>query len=193
MWQTPAELHAALNDFPAVLLLVTLAFEVAGGLTRRESFRAAGFWTLILGAAGAVLAVISGLRAESTIEHGGSVHMIMERHETLAITVTVLFGLLAAWRIWRRTMGGRERTAYLLGLGLGGLLVIWTSHIGGTMVFQHAGGVPTAVLEGALAERAVPHTHSPGEEHEQGTAEADSTTAPGDHEDAPGTPAHEHD
>lgn len=193
MWQTPAELHAALNDLPAVLLLLTLAFEVAGGITRRESLRAAGFWTLVIGAVGALLALVSGLRAESTIEHGGSVHMVMERHETLAITVTVLYGVLAAWRIWRRTtMAGRERNVYLLGLGLGALLVIWTSHVGGTVVFRHGGGVPTSVLEGALAERTVPHTHGPGEEHGSGTEEADSAAA-GEHEHAPGTPEHEHD
>ena len=197
MWQTPAELHAALNDLPVVLLIFSLFFEVAGNLTKRDSLRAAGFWTLVAGAGGALLALISGLRAEDTIEHGGSVHLVLERHETLAITVTVVFGLLAVWRVLRRRgMGSRERPAYMAALVVSSLLLFWTAHVGGTIVFRHGGGVPTDVLDAALAERAAGHSHDPGEEHNDNDDPAESGTADstdnGEHSDSPGTPPHEH-
>ncbi len=165
MWQTPAELHAALNDLPVVLLILSVAFDIAGSLTKRESLKAAGFWTLVAGAAGALAALFSGLRAEASIEHGGSVHLVMERHETLAITVTVLFVLLAGWRIWRNgPMESKERQAYIAAVVFSALLIFWTAHVGGTIVYRYAGGLPTDVLEGALEERTVNHKHDPGEE-----------------------------
>lgn len=196
---TAAQWHAALNDFPAILLLISVAFDLAGGATKRESLKAAAFWTLVIGAAGAVLALASGLIAEKAIEHGERVHEIMERHELLGISLTVLFVGLAGWRIWRRgNLGPAERPAYLVVAGVGAIFILWTAHLGGTIVFEHAGGIPTAVMEEALADRQEEHTHEPGEEHEEaaptggGAAEIDSAPGQAGHVDPPGTPAHEH-
>lgn len=188
--ETAAQWHAALNDFPSILFILALAFDLAGSATRRESLRAAGFWTLVIGAAGAIAALSSGLIAEETVEHGGSMHLVMERHETLGISITVLFVGLAVWRIWRKgQLGPRERPTYLTMSAVGVLAVLWTAHLGGTIVYEYAGGVPTRALEGALAERAADHEHEPGEEHE---APADTSEQSSDHTDPPGTPAHEH-
>ncbi|HEX9580080.1 MAG TPA: DUF2231 domain-containing protein [Gemmatimonadales bacterium] len=197
MWLSAAEWHAALNDLPPALLLASIVFDLLGSATRREALKAAGFWTLVAGAAGALVAMISGLRAEDTIEHGEAVHRVMERHETLAITATVVFGVLALWRIWRRgTLAGIERTLYLGAAAAGVGLVIWVAHLGGTIVFRHGGGVPTAVMQEALTQRTGEHEHAPGEEHDDQPAPAPDTTgadtATGGHTHAPGTPPHEH-
>ncbi len=189
--QTAAQWHAMLNDFPSLLFLLALAFDLTAEVTKRESLRAAGFWTLVVGAAGALAAVLSGLRAEGTIEHGGSVHMVMSRHETLAISVTALFVGLAAWRIWRRgNLGPAERPIFLSISGVGVLGLLWTAHIGGTLVYEYGGGIPTPVMEGALEERRAGHTHAEGEEHEGDEAAGEAEP---DHIDPPGTPEHEHD
>jgi uncharacterized membrane protein len=165
---TAAQWHAALNDFPSLLFVLAVLFDLFGEATKRDSLRATGFWMLVTGAFGALLALISGLMAEGSIEHGGSVHMVMERHETMAIWATVLFVLLAAWRIWRRgALGPRERPAFLTISALGALFVLWTAHVGGTIVYGYGGGVPTPVLQGALEERTTGHTHAPGEEHDE--------------------------
>lgn len=200
MWDTFAEAHAALNDLPAALLVLSVAFDLAGAFTKRDSLRAAGFWTLVTGAVGGGLAVLTGLQAEKTIEHGGAVHTIMERHESLAIAVTVVFGLLAAWRLWRRNgLGQIEQPVYLTVAALGAGLLFYVGSLGGQMVFRHAGGIPTPVLEDAIAERAAGHEHAPGEEHDHpGTAPVDSAGAggqasdAGDHEHPAETPPHDH-
>lgn len=199
MWNTAAEFHSAINDLPIALLLMSVAFDISGSWTKRESLKAAGFWCLVVGAAGALLTLISGLRAEASIEHGGAVHMVMERHKTMAIAVTVMFSALAAWRIWRRgRMGTQERPTYLAAVVMSALILFWTAHLGGTIVFRHGGGIPTDVLEAAMADREAGHTHAPGEEHDDSdaSAPADSmaadTTAATDHVDPPGTPEHEH-
>ncbi len=193
--QTAAQWHAALNDFPSLLFIVALVFDLVGEATNRESLKAAGFWTLVAGALGTLTALVSGLIAESAIEHGGSVHLVMERHKTLGITVTVLFVLLAGWRVWRKgRLRSIERRTYLTIATVGALVILWTAHIGGTIVYEYGGGIPTAVLEGALQERATGHTHGPGEEHEEGeTAVGEQAdTAAADHTHPAATPPHEH-
>lgn len=191
--QTAAQWHAALNDFPSILFLLALLFDLAGEATKRDTLRTAGFWTLIAGAAGGVAALVSGLIAEESIEHGGAVHLVMERHETLAISVTVLFVLLAGWRIWRRgRFVSAERPVYLTISTVGVLAVLWTAHLGGSMVYEYGGGIPTEVLEGALEERAAGHSHEGGEEHEHDEATSSQPADSAGHTHAPGTPPHEH-
>jgi len=198
LFDTAVEWHAALNDLPPALLLASVIFDWLGTATKRDTLKAAGFWALVAGVLGAALAVATGLRAEGTIEHGETVHRVMERHETWAIAVSVVFALLAAWRIWRKgVLGPQERPAYLFAATVGALGIVYVAHLGGTVVFRHAGGVPTAALQEALRERGAQHEHAPGEEHEVAPADTagakpDSAAARADtgHTHAPGTPPH---
>jgi uncharacterized membrane protein len=196
-------LHAALNDLPAALLLVAAIFELLALALRKEGFRVVSFWTLIVGAIGGVAAVLSGLQAEETIEHGDAVHRVMGTHKTLAFITLGIFGVLAVWRIWReRRMGTTER-ALVLAITLGGTgVLIATAVYGGRLVFDHAAGIPTEVLAGESEERSRDHVHGSGEghvddhEHEPTVAptSGDASPAPaaGDHVDPPGTPPHSH-
>ena len=167
-------LHAALNDLPAALLLVAVIFDVLAGVTSRASLRTAGYWTMIVGAAGGVLAVLSGLEAEDHIAHGDAVHQAMERHETLAFVTLGVFAVVALWRIAReRRMGPGERNLALLVsiAGVGALLA--TSVLGGKLVFDHAAGIPTEVLQSEMHERAEGHHHHGGEADEAGRDDTD--------------------
>jgi uncharacterized membrane protein len=194
-------LHAALNDLPAALLLLAVLFELASVILRRPNLRVAGYWTLVSGAVGGVLAVLSGLQAEEHIAHGEAVHELMETHEKLALITLGIFAVVALWRIVRESrMGGTERGA-ALGLSLVGLgVLLTTAAYGGKLVFDHAAGIPTPVLEEEMHERAEGHHHGAGEEadeHDE-TTPADSahdaapaeSTAPGGHTHPPGTPPH---
>jgi uncharacterized membrane protein len=205
-------LHAALNDLPAALLLVAVLFDLAAAGTRRPSLRTAGFWTMVAGAGGAALAVLSGLQAEEHIAHGEAVHRVMETHEELALITLGVFVVLALWRIVReRRMGSTER-AVVLAASLGGVGALFATAVyGGKLVFDHAAGIPTEVLQAEMHERAEGHHHhgGEGEADEHGTdgdaapaMGADSAAAngpaatvtdsghPAGHTHAPGTPPH---
>ena len=193
-------LHAALNDLPAALLLAAVLFDVLAAVTKRASFRTVGFWTMMVGAVGGGLAVLSGLQAEDHIAHGEAVHQVMETHETWALVTLAIFALLALWRIVRESrMGGGERNLALLVslVGLGTLIA--TAVLGGKLVFDHAAGIPTPVLQNEIHERAEGHHHHGGEGDEaeeeppatSDTASADSAaTTDGGHTHPPGTPPH---
>lgn len=187
--------HALLNDLPVALLVTAVLFDVVAIATRRESFRQVSFWTLLVGAVGGALAVISGLQAEEHIAHGEAVHRVMETHETLGLITLGVFGVLAIWRLAReRRMGAGERyLSTVLSLGGVGVLVA-TGLYGGRLVFEHAAGIPSKVLEAELRER-TGENHYHGEEAVAPVAPKDSTAeprAPASHVDPPGTPPHTH-
>src|SRR5262245_38217318 len=208
-------LHAALNDLPAALLIGAVLFDLLAAATRQEGLRVASFWTLMLGTLGAAAAVISGLQAEDHIAHGEAVHRIMETHERLALITAGIFGVLALWRLLRENRMSQTERALALALGLGGAGVLTATGVyGGKLVFEHAAGVPSEVLQSELHERAEGHHHhGEAEEHGDGdgdheqadeahdhpapaatgdSAVASDSGAPPGHVDPPGTPPHSH-
>lgn len=183
-------LHAALNDLPAALLLAAVLFEIVGLISRRPSFRAAGFWTLLLGAGGTVGAVVAGLMAERVAEHDDVAHVVMQRHKVLGLVTLAVFVLLTIWRVARRkSENRREQTAWTLAAMAGAGLLIATSNVGGSLIFDHALGVPSAILRQALERRG----ELPATQHRDSAA-TDTTAAPAarPHRDAPGAAPHSH-
>ena len=201
--------HAAVNDLPAALLFVTVLFDLAGWLTKRESLKAAALWTLWAGVIGGWIAVIAGLQAEKAIEHGEAIHELMETHETLALTTMGIFTAVLAWKLFRRARLSRGEEAGLRLLSVAGLVtVIWTGVLGGKLMFEHAAGIPNAMMQAELENRKAGHHHDGGEaeedeqgehedemgeqgehegEHEHADSARDST-----HRNAPATPPHKH-
>ena len=167
-----ATFHAAVNDLPTALLVVGFLFDIAWWITKRESLRWAGFWTIIAGTLGAGIAVIAGEQAADHIAHSEAVHEIMETHEHLALITLGIFIVVALWRIVReRKMGTGERGA-MTALALAGVIFVGlTGHEGGEMVFEHAAGVPTPALQQELQGRAEAHHHHDGDEDSDSGAE----------------------
>src|SRR4030042_5311227 len=148
-----ARLHAALNDLPPVLLPISVFFDLLGAFLKRESLKAAGFWTLVLGVAGSGVAIITGLVAQDATPHGVEAHGIMETHETLAYIAVGLFAILAIWRLVRKGVWNEKEqpialTAGVIGIGLG----VVTAMFGGKLVFDHGVGIPTPALQSALRD-----------------------------------------
>lgn len=165
MWSSIAETHAAFNDLAPALFVVGVAFEILGYVTKRASLTNAGYWALVAAALGAVLAVWSGLGAEDVIEHGSVVHRSIERHQTLAIMFTVFVIGMTAWRVWKGpVLDARRFKQYLALAAIGTVGILWTAKVGGRIMFDHAGGIETRILESALTERAAGHAHAPGED-----------------------------
>ncbi len=191
-------LHAMLNDLPAALLVVAVVFEALHLITKRDGFRYASFWTLMAGAVGAALAVLSGLRAEDTIEHGTAIHELMERHETLAFITLGVFAVVAGWRLVReRKMGTGERQAALVLALVGAGVLYTTGKLGGQLVFDHAAGIPTEVMQQEIDNRGAGHEHEAAPDEAMPAAPADSAAQPAadtvpDHVDPPGAPPHTH-
>jgi 3-hydroxybutyryl-CoA dehydrogenase len=157
-------LHAAINDLPPALLPLAVLFDLLGIFLKRESLRAAAFWTLLFGVLGTGAAIVAGLFAEDAVQHSDQAHAIMETHETLAFIVLGIFGVLAIWRIVRRGVWNEREQPFALTAGVIGVaILLYTASLGGKLMFDHALGIPTARL-GAIATERTGHHHDEDEE-----------------------------
>jgi uncharacterized membrane protein len=184
-----ARWHAVLNDLPAALLVVAVLFDLAAAILKRESLMWASIWTLWAGVIGGWAAVIAGELASDAIEHGEGIHEIMEKHETMALLTMGVFTVVLIWRLFRRFQLPAQElaiTRFLTVVGLAGL--VWTGILGGRMMFEHAAGVPTKMLQAEILDRAAGHEHEEDEAREHGTPADTTKTAP--HTHPPGTPPH---
>jgi uncharacterized membrane protein len=173
-------LHAALNDLPTALLLAAILFDLLGAVNRRDSLRAAGYWCLVAGVIGGVLAALAGLMAETVAPHDDAGHALMETHETFAFVVLAIFFVLLLWRTLRRLIGRQEQTIFTTAGVIGIGLLAFTARLGGSLVFEHAVGIDNHVLQDAIEGRREGHHHEEGEEHEHATpapAQPDSLRA----------------
>jgi uncharacterized membrane protein len=182
-----ARFHAAANDLPAALLFVSVLFELAGWWRRRDSLKAAAYWTLWAGVIGGWVAVLAGEQASDAIEHSEALHELMETHETLALTTMTIFTVILVVKLVRRARLTRIEDVALRLLGVAGFVtLIWTARVGGQMMFDHAAGIPGATMRQEMQDRGAGHQHHPGDadEHE----EAEHGSADSAHRGAPGTP-----
>ena len=128
-----ARIHGGATHFPFTLLLVSVVFDHAGfwwrGELRRREFHAIGFYSLLLAAAAAPFAVLSGL-ALSKGELLGSGAL---RFHHLFIWPT--FGLMIGLAVWR--LVARERASHG---APGGYLVLATIAAGAMMGAGYWGG-----------------------------------------------------
>jgi uncharacterized membrane protein len=102
------KMHGGTTHFPIALVMASALFDLAGLMvpensdkSRRAGFRAAGFYSLILGGLGALGAVVSGL----VISHGelwgrGN----LAHHHTF---LWPAFGLLTGLAVWRLVVGNQ--------------------------------------------------------------------------------------
>jgi uncharacterized membrane protein len=171
-----ARLHAAVNDAAPVLLPMSVVFDLLGAFLKRESLKAAGFWTLSFGVVGGGLAIVTGLLADEATPHGAQAEAVMSTHETLAYIVVGLFAVLAVWRLLRRGVWNEQEQPIALTAGVIGIvLVVVQASFGGKLVFEHGVGIPTPAIQSALQDRAA----AAAEGHEHGAPAAAPAATPG--------------
>jgi uncharacterized membrane protein len=192
-------LHAALNDFPPALLLTAIFLEILFLWTRRDSLRAASYWTLVLGVLSTAVTVVSGLLAARTIMDAGETRALMEEHEDAAYWTLGFFVVLGIWRVVReRVMARRERIWALVFSLVAVATLVRTAQHGGSLVFDHGAGLSEDTMRDAVeaqeAMRAAEKAEGsePGMTHDQGGGMAMDSTAGHQHADSAAGAEHEH-
>lgn len=135
--------HPLVVHFPLALLTTAWVLETVGVWFRRDTFRQVALWNLVLGTAGAVVAVLTGRAAAVTAKHSYEIHQVMTQHERLGYVVFCLAGAAVSWRLATRT-SSRPRDRWV-GWALLGVMVFVMSvgaHLGGRLVYEYGvGGV----------------------------------------------------
>jgi uncharacterized membrane protein len=135
------KMHGGMTHFPIALVMASIVFDLAGVFvadsadkSRRAGLRAAGFYTLILGALSSFGAAASGL-VISRGEIWG--HGNLARHHTF---LWPAFGLVIALAVWRLVVGNRASSfsfrAYLAAAMITGVMMGTAGYWGGELLLN---------------------------------------------------------
>ncbi len=140
----PANIHPLLVHFPIALLLTSVALSWADLLWKGKGFERAAWYTLLLGLAGTVATLITGLIAAQSVPIDSPALATLNTHKLLGIATLVIFGMQAVCA--RRSKGvysPRKRILHtaiqLVGVGL----IVAVGFLGGELVFTYGVGVAT--------------------------------------------------
>ena len=150
-------LHPMLVHFPIALLIMSVAFDAAGTIWKRECFREGALWLLVCGLVGGIAAALAGDMAEDAAKQAGIAEALIENHETFALTTLGIFGILLLWRVFLRNQFSLNTIkVYMVVamIGLGTLSV--AGHFGGNLVYEHGAGVHTAIQGPSAMTQLVP-------------------------------------
>jgi uncharacterized membrane protein len=141
------DLHPAVVHFPIALLVAALVLDLVAAVGKNDGMARAGGIVLLMAAAGAVAAVVTGMVAEEAAEAmlpNEPLHETLEQHELAAFIVTALALALAVWRLAGKLQlpKGARRWVYLALLLAAVVLVGATGYLGGQLVYVHGVGIP---------------------------------------------------
>lgn len=142
-------LHAMIIHFPIALLMVGFLAEIVALFIKKDLFKQAAFYLLLLGALGAIAAYLTGGFAGEGIEEG-PLKGPMELHKqaaTATLWLAILAGLFQASmlyfkynRVWVKWVGILLFTAVVGS-------VARTGYLGGKLVYNHGAGVQIELPE----------------------------------------------
>ena len=140
-------IHAMLIHFPIALLMTGFLSEVIALFSKKDFFKHAAFYLLLLGALSASAAYISGSYAGEGIEEG-PLEIPMELHENAALVtlwlsiITAMFRVVVYYFKYNRTW--TKWVGILLFTTLIGAIT-YTGYLGGQLVYAHGAGVELAL------------------------------------------------
>lgn len=135
-------IHPMVVHFPIALLSASVLFDLLGGKWRSQDFHAASLYSLVLGMAGAVIALASGAMAEEAVEHSGIPVRALEIHEALAFASTAMFAGLLGLRVGQWLGWMQARRPVTVGLGAAAAVLLFVaSYYGGDLVYGYGAGV----------------------------------------------------
>lgn len=144
-------IHPIIVHFPIALFLTGFALDVIGHLFQRETLKRVGLILIVLGALGALAAMLSGQLAEESVEEhlSGAGERVLDTHEDLGKLTAYLLLAIAAIRLilaaswlsrWRWAAGAALAIYLIAGvLGVGALTA--TGYYGGELVYRYGAGV----------------------------------------------------
>ncbi|BFT75957.1 DUF2231 domain-containing protein [Paenibacillus sp. P36] len=124
-------LHFIVTHVPIALLIFSFVFDIIAMIMKKREWHSAGMLCLVVGALGAVAAVMTGpspWRNPLVVPHEFYAKLTMLAAIVLAV---VRVGLL----IWKKKDAGRH-PMYLIGSLAAVILVSYTGHLGGQMVHR---------------------------------------------------------
>ena len=143
-------LHPLFVHLPISLFHIAPILDLAGLIRRNDGYHRAAWLVLLIGVIAAAFAVMTGLRAESTVAHPVDAASLIATHKFWSLT---LLGLGVAVLLLRPSLTETRRRWMVYAVIQ--LIVLWstviaTGNFGGRIVFDY--GVGTAIYSTAPTE-----------------------------------------
>ena len=134
------QMHPALVHLPITLLPLAVGADLLGCIIGGKSLHSFGQKAIVLAAAGAGAAAVTGLIAgeEVNVEDGARDMLMTHRNLNFAVTVAA---------IWMAAVRSQRKTPAALYLGVGAAsvgLLAYTAYLGGKLVYESGAGVEPA-------------------------------------------------
>ena len=164
-------LHPALVHLPIAFVLLSVVADVVGKITRRDSLRHVGLWSLLAGLAGGLITIATGYWDMNRASLSGETENYVDLHLKIGWALAAGLVVLAVWR-WRiRQQARRVVTAPYIAAALIVLgLTMFQAWFGGEMVYSHGAGVAAAGQGTESADKAQERLARVREVLEPGTA-----------------------
>lgn len=134
-------LHPALVHFPIGLFLLSLVLDIAPYLwTTSNNLFHAGYYSMLFGLVGAVLAAVAGLVDWSDIRIDHPARKTATLHMILNLTVIALFGINLFLRAGQPELARVPLPFLMLSLVGSGMILV-SGYLGGTLVYDNGIGV----------------------------------------------------
>lgn len=151
----PDPLHPAVVHFPIALLTIGMPLAVVAVFLRRWHLPWLAAIVLVMGAAGAMVAVATGNQEEEMVEGGSeALEQVLDKHEELGemtrnIAVVAAVLAVAAALASRMPIAGRGLSLLAaLAAIAAAYFVAQTGHYGGELVYRHGAGTNVVAPSG---------------------------------------------
>jgi uncharacterized membrane protein len=148
-------LHPALVHLPIAFVVLSVVADVMAKITRRESFRHVGLWSLFVALFGGLITIATGYWDMNHAALDGDTHDYVDLHLKFGWALAGGLVVLAIWR-WRIRQQARRVVTlpYTFAALLIFLLTMFQGWFGGEMVYSHGAGVAAAGQGTERAEQA---------------------------------------
>lgn len=137
-----APFHPLVIHFPLALLTTAAVLDVVAIVLKREELSRAGWWTQLVGTAGILVAVLTGIVAENAATIPATAAAAMDMHEELAFVCASAFAALLLWRVSAKTkIPGANPWRYLAAYLAAVALLVIVGWYGGELVFHYGVGI----------------------------------------------------
>jgi len=137
-------IHPFIVHFVVASVTISMLFDLVGVVTRKREYERFGFILLILSGVSVILAIVSGLVEENSIEIPAEAISTFEAHETIAFITAILILIQMLWRIGiKNKLQGNMRILFMIMVVAGLISVYIGAYLGGQLVYRYGTGIRT--------------------------------------------------
>jgi len=144
------EIHAVVVHFAIGLVLISVLFDILGAITKKDSLKNAGFWTLMFGTMAVIVAVITGIMEAKELSGEGAIPpeavAHLKKHRNIGLLLMFMLPLLAGFRIF--VYKNKQHFLYLVYAVISvifALAIAYQGNLGGKLVYKY--GIGTMINE----------------------------------------------